>query len=539
MKEKPVVYVAENNGRYWTQTFESFQIKVYVPNYEVPADVVNYGFMAPYFLVLEEKSCSIEESISFAKKSGLEEITKGFGGSVCFVYPTAEGGWKNAPASLFTDIIEETRISQFYEDGVAIMYNRFTGEWEDKYIRGGLHRSILFGFRESADYIALNCLKTQEGQGLYGRGDVTPTVCVLEELSVMPEIERRDIPVVSVKNSDEANQKFQDNLDYVLIQEEADYKKGYEEFFGSFRRMVGHLQLEDDLEKMGMVREPGVLKVNYSPENIHKKEQTSYDMGYVAYYNKGLLDNGPVPLVLCFHGGGDSAMCMVSLSGWNKVAAEHNFLLVSVENHTSSTATEAMELLDYLLEKYPIDTQRIYATGFSMGGVKSWDMFQEYPKRFAAVAPMDATYDVGFNIFGREVTKPVNRDTILPVFYVGGEDTPLPELSFQEAKCLNRMAYVLQVNKAKRQNRMKFEEQDKWENPIWGINGDEITQDKDEQTGSVLTMHHFISEDNVCYSVFASASKQAHEMRHLNCENAWKFMSRFTRVGSEVNSSLE
>ena len=45
-------------------------------------------------------------------------------------------------------------------------------------------------------------------------------------------------------------------------------------------------------------------------------------------------------------------------------------------------------------------------------------------------------------------------------------------------------------------------------------------------------MHFYESENGVCYSVFASASNQAHEMRHLNCENAWKFLSQFRRLSN-------
>ena len=43
-------------------------------------------------------------------------------------------------------------------------------------------------------------------------------------------------------------------------------------------------------------------------------------------------------------------------------------------------------------------------------------------------------------------------------------------------------------------------------------------------------MHLFESENGCCYSVFASADNQQHEMRHLNCENAWKFFEQFRRL---------
>lgn len=72
---------------------------------------------------------------------------------------------------------------------------------------------------------------------------------------------------------------------------------------------------------------------------------------------------------------------------------------------------------------------------------------------------MSATFDVGLNAYDQPVQN-INQDTVLPVFYVGGEDTPLPELPFQEAKCVNRMAYVLKVNKAKTIYDVKYGEKD-------------------------------------------------------------------------------
>ena len=47
-----------------------------------------------------------------------------------------------------------------------------------------------------------------------------------------------------------------------------------------------------------------------------------------------------------------------------------------------------MELLKSLIEKYPIDTNRIYITGLSMGGFGTWDAISRYPNFFAAAIPI-------------------------------------------------------------------------------------------------------------------------------------------------------
>ena len=224
-------------------------------------------------------------------------------------------------------------------------------------------------------------------------------------------------------------------------------------------------------------------------------------------------------------------MYIAEVSEWYRVAHEYNFLLVCVENHINSTATETVELIHNLYERYNIDESRVYASGFSMGGCKSWDLFQEYPEIFAAIAPMDATFDVGYNLYGNKVEKEINRNHAVPIFYAGGEITPLPELPFQAQKCIDRIKYVLDVNKAKKAEKyyVNLDDKDTWENPIWGINGDREEKIYDEERDATLTIQYFDGEDGNCCCAFGSISGQGHECRHHTCEQAWLFMSGFKK----------
>jgi predicted peptidase len=45
-------------------------------------------------------------------------------------------------------------------------------------------------------------------------------------------------------------------------------------------------------------------------------------------------------------------------------------------------------LLEDVLDRYPIDPDRQYVTGFSMGGSGTWDAICRFPDRFAAAVPM-------------------------------------------------------------------------------------------------------------------------------------------------------
>jgi predicted peptidase len=46
------------------------------------------------------------------------------------------------------------------------------------------------------------------------------------------------------------------------------------------------------------------------------------------------------------------------------------------------------ELLESLEKEYPIDRDRLYVMGLSMGGFGTWDIIERYPQRFAAAAPI-------------------------------------------------------------------------------------------------------------------------------------------------------
>ncbi len=530
LEQFPKVIDLPEGRKFWTATFDSFRIKVYVQRQHPLADIVNFGYLAPYILIFEEKEMSQEEAIRFSDEQGFSAVAEEYSGSIVFVYPTSEHGWADAPATLFADVIANSKIHQYYRDGVVTWKDRFTKEWKDNFIRGAIFRTAVYGYGASADYIATNLLKTVDGEFLWGPGEITPASVILNGLSVIPKPERRDIPVVSVGNSDEINASLKDSCNHLLIKETANVREDFHSFVRKYKRWTGILQENPDLEDLGIIWEPGAETVQTTPDNFGDDRDTKeHRIGYVAWYPKNLKDKGPLPTVLLFHGGGDSALYFPFESGWYRIAAKYGLLLISVENHTNHTASETMELVQILKGKYPIDEKRLYATGFSMGGCKSWDMFQEYPEAFAALAPMDATFEVGLNVFGKPSKVEINRTHPVPVFYAGGEESPLPELPFQAEKCVDRIRYVFEVNRIKKTYNAVFEEKDSWKEPIWGIEGDKVEKLEDKSRNSVLTIHYFENENGEYTTALASISRQGHDCRPHTCEEAWKFMSKFQK----------
>ena len=529
MMERPQVRET-TGGKCWEHRFDRFELKVYVPDNDLDGQINNYGFRAPLLLVFEEERQDMDAAVAFARESGLARVAAKTDTAVLFVYPTAAGGWQAEDEGLYAAVIAEIKMIQVYQDGIVENYDFFSRTFKGYFVRGAVFRADIYSFGASADYVARHLLAAVQGEYLWGPGEITPAMCSMERLSAVPDVRRKDIAVLSVGNGEEINRAF-DGCENLLVKERADYEADYDAFVKKFKMWCGRMELEPDFQALGMTEDAGSATVKTAPDNRGPfRDQPTHKVGYFAYYNNGLFDRGPVPLVLGFHGGGDSSMYLTYVAGWWEIAHKYGFLFVSVENHQNVTATEAVELLEGLKQRYPIDPRRIYATGFSMGSGKTWDLYQEYPDLFAGLMPASALFPVYTTFWGAPAKETLNKTVPVPVFYSGGEKSHLPELACHTPTALERVKYVAEVNRLKKDfSAVSFDQKDAWESPVWGLNGDRVEKIDDPSRGSVLTVHYYDSDDGVCRTAFASVSNQIHECRRHSCENAWKFVSQFTR----------
>ncbi|QDU57183.1 alpha/beta hydrolase family esterase [Aeoliella mucimassa] len=127
------------------------------------------------------------------------------------------------------------------------------------------------------------------------------------------------------------------------------------------------------------------------------------------YYYAYVPPGERLPLVLAFHGGGSTPLDMARFSQLTQVAEQQRFAVVFPSGsgpwpeyltwnagiccgHASRRNIDDVgfvgRLLDRLLDQFPIDPSRVYATGMSNGGMFSYRLAAEMPHRFAAIAPV-------------------------------------------------------------------------------------------------------------------------------------------------------
>lgn len=126
----------------------------------------------------------------------------------------------------------------------------------------------------------------------------------------------------------------------------------------------------------------------------------AYDLYVPSSYTK----ETPVPLVLAFHGSGGNGRAMEQLTGLNQLAEQENFIVVypdGIHEHWDTRRRAQPEinndigfvsaLLDRLEQQYTLDRRRIYATGFSNGGMFAHRVACELSDKIAASAVVAAT----------------------------------------------------------------------------------------------------------------------------------------------------
>ncbi len=127
--------------------------------------------------------------------------------------------------------------------------------------------------------------------------------------------------------------------------------------------------------------------------------EQNYRLEYLLHLPKDLnrRKKEKWPLILFLHGAGErgSDLDRVRVHGIPRIVEEWSdfpFITVSPQCPVNSWWSDQIPALDALLNKvvaeYPVDEDRLYLTGLSMGGFGTWHLAVTYPDRFAALAPI-------------------------------------------------------------------------------------------------------------------------------------------------------
>ena len=532
--EGDIYYEFQDNG---------YQILYIQPANEIKSNLINYGFTGPTLLCFPNERVNFVGLRDLIEESGLKQVAQENGVGVILVNPQGKT-WKSEGPGAYEAVVNNLGIAQMnFRDGLAIMKDEAIPDEQSYNILGSCVRMYVYGFGSGADYLALNYLKKVNGDismGDLGSADVTPVCVTLKDLSVLPSVEDNDIHIVSINNSPEQNAILRGSCGDVLMQDDYNLKRDFRAYVGNFRRWVGRIMKAYNYDAEGIVAkaEEVMLPIGEDNESFRRgmpfMRAKEHKVGYVTFYAKDLdVTYKKRPLVLVFHGGGDSAYATASLAEWPEIGQENGFITVAVEMHMKVSANEVACLIDHLCKEYAIDEERIYATGFSMGGIKSWDLYQQCPERFAGLLPMDAVDYPGNNCFFGK-TENINESVMVPLLYVGGVTSPLVELPCHDVRAIERMKYLARVNGLNKKFELD-EDKEKWEDKYLGEKGDncEVLHD-DMFPKSEYFVNYYNSEDGNCYTCLMAISNHAHEIRPFTNRFAYNFIRRFSRKDGKI-----
>jgi len=152
---------------------------------------------------------------------------------------------------------------------------------------------------------------------------------------------------------------------------------------------------------------------------------------YTLFIPSGYDSTTNVPLVLALHGLGDKGSGFVNFIRLNPVASRENFIVAyptalpdailmgngwNVTLNPANTADDLgflAAMIDSIIAKYQIDRDRIYATGFSLGGFMANRLGCELSDHIAAIASLSGT--IPTNIISN--CKP---DRVIPALHMHG-----------------------------------------------------------------------------------------------------------------------
>ena len=247
-------------------------------------------------------------------------------------------------------------------------------------------------------------------------------------------------------------------------------------------------------------------------------------MEYYQYVPKGVDVNSKTekyPLVLVSHGSNQHPEGYVQLTNWPIVADQENFIVVAINAHNLVNTDEILELVDFMIDQRAVDASRVYATGYSIGGMKSWTLGFERPDRFAAIAPTEGIPGMG------KVSLP-DPDRSIPTFWVAGEK------EFYNLFPMNSEAAIAIIQQLANANGFAYNGiYDESLGKYYGMKTDKTytycPRPAHSDNEAVMTIHEMKSKDGNVYTILTSVSEMGHSAYPDSAQRMWAFFRQFSR----------
>ena len=180
----------------------------------------------------------------------------------------------------------------------------------------------------------------------------------------------------------------------------------------------------------------------------HKWESDKYyNFSYVKYLPKDYDETKKYPLVFFLHGAGERGedLDVACRHGYMKhvreSGAEYPFIFVAPQcpdgKYWACYTESLLAFLDYVCESLPVDMDRVYLTGLSMGGTGTWMLAMAAPERFAAIAPICGS---GIYWYGG-----ILKDIPIMVYHGDCDETVPIHDSMEMVKSVNKRGGTAQI----------------------------------------------------------------------------------------------
>lgn len=308
------------------------------------------------------------------------------------------------------------------------------------------------------------------------------------------------------------------------------------------------------------VSEVFTLMDRYTPESLELvfhadvEENNDENEVYPGVWNEWIpseaLDENNTkkyPLIMCYHGSGDHPVFEAECNGWVELAGSERFIVISPEwqirsntngNDYSITADVNKKFINYICEKYPVDTSRIYATGFSAGSGQTLTVASAYPELFAGIAPIAVPTDnTRLNISEDKY------DSIdLPVFFGTGTMDMYTSVVDKVWGKLNPKRIDNVINNALKLNEMDDQlidtsklDYDKYQ--WYGFDVSKNTESYTSKHGLDINLTSYSNKNNIEMVKIMAVKGMEHNHYTEFAPNIWNFLKNFSR-DTETNELI-